>query len=193
MSLVMKKSILMIFFTMFLFYLSGAAGEDCPKANVITKMSSSMDSFRAVQPLDFSKIKSAGAMSSKDGKKVELCLSNGDFTTLQMSGSFVVPIKKREEFIVSIRFSNGKDKVVPGTYSAASGYGKPFWVYAEVKLYKGEKGVIVSLGVKEGTATIIRMTEDRICGKFDLRTKTGSSLKGEIAGEFNAKLEKSRW
>ncbi len=189
----MKKSVLIILSSLSLLWWAGAADKDCPQTNVIAKMSSGMESFLAVQPLDFSRIKSAGAMSKREGKKVEVYLSNGDFTTEQMSSSFVVPIKKKEEFIAVIHFSNGADKVAPGTYSPGSGYGKPFWAFAEVKLHKGNKGVIVSLGVAEGSATIIKMTEDNICGKFDLSTKPGSSVRGEISGEFNVKLEKSRW
>jgi len=189
----MKRLFLIVILMLVLVSFVSPAGEDCPKANVITTMISSNNSFQAVQPLDFSKIVSGGAMLSKDGKKVAVCLSNGNFTTAQMSNIFVLPIKKKEEFIAVIRFSNGTDKIVPGTYSPASGYGKPFWVYAEVALHKGEKGVIASLGVREGTATIIKMTEDMICGKFHLKVKPGSSIKGEIAGEFNVKLEKSRW
>jgi hypothetical protein len=189
----MKRSLLIVFLMLVLVSLVTPAGEDCPKANVITKMISSNNSFKAVQPLDFSKIVSGGAMLSKNGEKVAVCLSNANFTTAQMSNSFVLPIKKKEEFIAVIRFSNGKDTIVPGTYSPASGYGKPFRVYAEVALHKGEKGVIASLGVREGTATIIKMTDDMICGKFHLKPKSGSSVIGEIAGEFNVKLEKSRW
>jgi hypothetical protein len=189
----MKKSILIIIFTLFFFLSPTWSGEECPKGNVITKMTSGMDSFKAVQPLDFSKIKSAGAMSNKAVTKVQVCLSNRDFTTAQMSNDFVLPIKKKDEFIAVINFLNGKDKVIPGTYEAASGYGKPFWAYAEVKLHKGEKGVIVSLGVQEGTATITKMTADTICGTFDLRTKAGTRVQAAISGEFNCKLEKSRW
>jgi hypothetical protein len=189
----MKRSLLIVFLMLVFASLVILAGEDCPKTNVITTMSSGNDSFKAVQPLDYSKIVSGGAMLSKDEKKVAVCLSNGNFTTAQMSNIFVLPITKKEEFIAVIRFSNGQGKIVPGTYSPASGYGKPSWVYAEVALHKGEKGVIASLGVQEGTATIIKMTGDMICGKFHLKTKTGSSVKGEIAGEFNVKLEKSKW
>ncbi|MFC2141267.1 hypothetical protein ACFLQP_03115 [Acidobacteriota bacterium] len=189
----MKRLLLIVFLMLVFVSFVNPAGEDCPKTNVITKMVSSNNSFKAVQPLDFSKIVSGGAMLSKDGKKVAVCLSNANFTTAQMSNIFVLPIKKKEEFIAVIRFSNGPDKIVPGTYSPASGYGKPFWVYAEVALHKGEKGVIASLGVREGTATIIKMTEDMICGKFHLKPKTGSSVIGEIAGQFNVKLEKARW
>lgn len=190
----MKKLMpfLVVFFSLFLF-INPAGADDCPKANVITKMTSGMDSFKAVAPLDFSKIISAGAMSSKEGKKVIVCLSNGNFTTQQMSSDFVVPIKKKDEFIAVIHFSNGTDKIIPGDYSAASGYRKPFWAYAEVKLHKGEKGVIVSLGVREGTARIIKIENGMICGEFNLKTKAGIPTQGAISGRFNVKLEKSRW
>ena len=168
-------------------------GKECPSGNVIVKMDCEMPSYKAVAPLDYSVIRSAGAMSRKEGKKLEVLLSNGDFTIQQMSGSFVVPIKKKSEFIMVIQFSNGPDKVVAGTYSPQAGYGKPFWVFAEVKLHKGEKGVIVSLGVREGTAEIVEISDERVCGTFDLRSKTGSARPSIIKGTFNVKLEKSRW
>lgn len=189
----MKQTFLIIFISLILAGFGGITAEECPKANIIKKMSSDMASYKAVLPLDYSRIKSSGAMMKKDGTGVEVCLSNGDFTTLQMSSSLVVPIKKKNEFIAVINFTNGKDKVMPGTYSPAAGFRKPFWVIAEVKLYQGDKGVIVSLGVREGTATIVEITEDRICGRFDLRTKAGAAVQGEITGEFNVKLQTSKW
>ncbi len=189
----MKKSILMILLTSVLFLFTGGAGEDCPKGNVITKMDSGSESFKAVRPLDFSTIKSAGAMLNKAGTKLSVSLSNANFSISAMSNDFILPIKSKDQFIAEIEFTNGKEKIVPGIYEASSGYGKPFWTYAEIKLHKGAKGVIVSLGVREGTATIIKMTDTMICGRFDLRTKTGSSVKGILSGEFNCKLEKSRW
>lgn len=167
------------------------AGEDCPKTNKLTTLISSMDSFKAVAPLDISTIKSGGALLKKDGTKMDVVLSNGDFPTVQMASSFVVPIKEKQHFIASLTFSNAKQKIVPGTYSAASGYGKPFWVLAEVKLFKPPKNVIVSLSVREGTAKIIQMTEDRVCGVFHLKSKKPGL--GEISGQFNVKLETSRW
>lgn len=189
----MKKIILMILFTAGFFLLTTGSGDDCPKGNVITKMHSDMDSYKAVQPLDFSNIKAAGAMINKDGTKLSVCLSNADFSIKQMANDFVLPIKKKEEFIAEIEFRNGKDKIVPGTYKGSSTYGKPFWAFAEVKLHKGEKGVIVSLGVREGEATIIKMTDSMICGKFNLMTKPDTRRKSVISGTFNCKLEKSRW
>jgi hypothetical protein len=189
----MKKSVLMIILTFVLFLFTGGAGEDCPKGNVITKMDSSSESFKAVLPLDFSTVKSAGAMLNKAGTKLSVSLSNADFPISAMANDFILPIKSKDQFIAEIEFTNGKDKILPGTYEASSGYGKPFWVYAEIKLHKEEKGVIVSLGVREGTATIIKMTDTMICGKFDLRTKADSGVKGFLSGEFNCKLEKSRW
>jgi hypothetical protein len=163
---------------------------DCPEGNKITQLKSNSSSFKAVEPLDFSKINSAGAYLSKNGTKVKVCLSNGNFKIAQMANDFVLPIKKKNEFIAVINFTNANKPIVPGKYSGAAGYGKPFWAFAEVKLYKGEKGVVLSLGTVEGTATIVRMTEESMCGHFDLKNKKGDSA---ISGEFNLKIEKSRW
>lgn len=169
------------------------SSQDCPNENKIIKMMSDMESYKAVGTLDFSNIVSAGAMKRKDGTKVQVCLSNVDFTIKKMANDLVLPIKTKDQFIAAIKFSNGSNEVVPGTYSAESGYGKPFWVHAEVKLFKEPKGVIVSLGVREGTATITKMTADSICGTFDLKTKADTRIQGAISGTFNCKLETSRW
>ena len=184
-----KTSFLIVLMFLFFSCAIGLAGE-CPQANKITQMTSGMESFKAVQPLDFSKITSAGALSSKAGAMLQVCLSNGDFTTKQMSSDFVVPIKEKSQFIAVINFSNGSNPVAAGKYNPAAGFKKPFWVTAEVKVHKGEKGVIVSLGVREGTAEILEITDDKVCGTFALKNKKGDSV---ISGEFNVKLEKSRW
>lgn len=189
----MKKTILILFFVFVFVFFTTGVGEDCPRGNSITKMDSGNNSYKAVQPLDFSAVKAAGAMINKAETKVSVCLSNANFSISKMANDFILPITTKDQFIAVVKFNNGKDKIVPGTYSASSGYGKPFWAYAEIKLHKGEKGVIVSLGVREGTATIIKMTDNMICGTFNLRTKTGSSVVGVLTGEFNCKMEKSRW
>ena len=186
----MKKTFFLTTLTLLLLVLNIGLEGDCPKDNKITKMTSSMDSFKAVQPLDFSKIVSTGALSNKAGTKVQVCLSNSNFTIPQMASDFVVPIKEKKQFIAVINFSNGSKPVSAGKYSPAAGYRKPFWVTAEVKVHKGEKNTIVSLGVVEGTAQIDEITADRICGSFDLKNKKGDS---GISGQFNVKLEKSRW
>ncbi|MCP5107903.1 MAG: hypothetical protein GY950_31230, partial [bacterium] len=61
----MKRFMLTFIVVSFLFFPVFSGAEDCPKGNVITKMTSSMDSFKKALPLDFSKITSAGAMASK--------------------------------------------------------------------------------------------------------------------------------
>jgi hypothetical protein len=40
---------------------------------------------------------------------------------------------------------------------------------------------------------IIRMTETMVCGRFLLKTLAGDSIASEAAGEFNVKLERSRY
>jgi hypothetical protein len=178
-----------------LFFVVSVYGEDCPLENKIEKMNTTMSSFAAVSPLDFSKINSAGARMKKDGSKLSVCLSNiKGLTISQLANDFVLPIKSRNEFIAQIVFSMGnKNKIVAGDYSPKAGYGKPFWVFAEVKVHKGEKGAVVSLGIREGSARIIKITQDRVCGIFNLKSKPGSRLKSEIKGTFNLKYKIARW
>ena len=170
---------------------SGRPGE-CPKANVITKMASAMQAFKDAQPLDRSLLKACGALLSKDGKELRVCLANGDFAIADMANSFVLPLKQKGQFILQVTFSNGAG-IVPGKYDPAAGYGKPFWVTAEVKVAIGEKGTIVMLGVEEGTAEIVSMSGAMVCGRFHLKTPVGHPQPSELAGEFNVRVERSRW
>lgn len=192
----MKRTILSIFLA---YCLCGAVctpgiypEESCPESSTITEMVSSSATVKAMEPFDFSKIKSSGALLMKNGTKLGVYLSNGDFTIKQMSNSFIVPVKEKGVFIVAINFTNAKEPITPGTYSAAAGYGKPFWVTAEIKVAREEKGAIVSLGVREGTACIIKITDSSICGTFDLKLKKKDAISSAISGEFNVPLEKSR-
>ena len=185
------KKIVFILTVIVLFFVSGLGLEaQCPKDNQITKLTSNMEAFKAVQPLVFSKVVSAGAYAKKDGTKLQVCMSNADFPIDKMANDFVVPITEKSQWIAVLNFSNARNPIVAGKYTAAAGYGKPFWVYAEVKVNYGEKNTIVSLGVVEGTAEIVEITDTHVCGTFNLKNAKGDS---SISGHFNMKLEKSRW
>jgi len=162
----------------------------CPAGSRITNLKSSMSSIKAVWPINYRNLKSTGAWSTRNGSRLAVCLSNGNYQINKMGSTFVSPIKDRSKFIAVIQFSNGKNPVVAGNYSPSAGYNQPFWVFAEVKVFKGERGVTVSLGVRKGTATITKITNNRVCGTFNLQNKSGTS---KIAGRFNVPLEKSRY
>ncbi len=166
------------------------AEEGCPESSAIKEVFSHSDIIEAAGPFDWSVIESEGALFKRNNTRLGVYLSNGDFTVSQMANDYVVPVKESGVFIVAINFSNGPDQIEPGTYSAESGFGKPFWATAEIKVAKDDKGAIVSLGVREGTATIVKMEDGRVCGTFDLqlRQKDGTLL-SSISGEFNVPLE----
>ena len=188
----MIKHVSLLLVTGMLISLSATAA-DCPKGNAITKMTSAMQAFKDAQPLDFSSLKAGGALLSKDGRQLQVCLANEVFPVADMAISFVLPLNKKGQFILQLNFYNGVPAVTTGKYDPASGYGKPFWVTAEVKVMVGEKGTIVMLGVNEGTAEIIAINDATVCGRFRLKTKAEYPLAAEVAGEFSVKLEKSRW
>jgi hypothetical protein len=166
---------------------------DCPPGNVITKMTSSMKAFQDALPLDYSTLKTGGAQLANKGKELHICLSNEVFPIAAMANSFVLPLTKKGQFILQLNFSNGAEAVKPGIYNPDAGYGKPFWVSAEIKVMVGEKGTIAMLGARLGTAEIVKMTETMVCGRFRLQAKAGEVVNSEVAGEFNVKLEKSRY
>jgi len=171
-----------------------AATQDCPKQNVIKSVVCDMPSFKEVSPLDFSSIRSAKAWLSRGGKKLNVLLSNGDFSAGAMANDYVLPLKTKTEFILVITFLNGDKPIVEGEYSPAAGFGKPFWVFAEIRVLVGPKGTNVSFGVKEGTARLLSLKNGRACGTFAL---TGKNAKNEISasvvGEFNVEMEVSKF
>jgi hypothetical protein len=170
------------------------ANAAAPPGNTIKKLScSDVQSFKEVSPLNFSKISSAGAKRSKDGKKIEVYLSNGNFTVEQMSSDMVLPLKNKKDFIVVITFLNGPNPVVDGTYSPKAGYGKPLWSYGAVRILSGPKGTTLSFGSNEGKATIKGVSSWKISGTFDFQRKNGAKVMAEMSGAFNVPLTISKY
>jgi len=165
----------------------------CPAAapvdNAVTAMTCvDNPSFQQVQPLDFSKIVSAGALSSRGGQKIEVFLSNGSFTVDQMANEYVLPLKNKSEFILVVTFLNANQPVVDGTYSPKAGYGKPFWCYAGARVLSGPNGTNASFSVNDGQAVLAGVKSGKISGTFDLNRKNGTAVAARAAGKFNVPL-----
>lgn len=160
-----------------------------PADNAVTAMTClDNPAFQEVQPLDFSKIVSAGALSSRGGQKIEVFLSNGSFTVDQMANEYVLPLKNKKEFILVVTFLNANQPVVDGTYSPKAGYGKPFWCYAGVRVLSGPNGTNASFSVNEGQAVLAGVKTGKISGTFDLIRKNGAAVAARAAGKFNVPL-----
>jgi hypothetical protein len=173
---------------------AGAAAPECPKVNVLKDVVCDMPSFKEVSPLVFSSIRSAKAWLSRGGKKLEVLLSNGDFSAEQMANSYVLPLKKKSEFILVVTFLNADKPVVEGDYSPAAGYGKPFWSYAEIRVLSGPQGTNVSFGAGEGSARILSMKNGRVCGTFALTRKNAlDEIAASVIGEFNVEMAVSKY
>jgi hypothetical protein len=171
-------------------YVSAAA----PKGNSIKTLTcSDMKSFQEVSPLDFGTIRSAGAQRSKDGKKIEVYLSNGNFTVESMSSDMVLPLKNKKDFILVVTFMNGANPVVDGTYSPKAGYGKPFWSFVALRVLSGPKGTTLSFGSTEGKSTISGISSGKISGTFQLQRKNGAKVVAEASGTFNVPLTTSKY
>lgn len=165
-----------------------------PKGNAIKTLTcTDMKPFQDVSPLNFGTIRSAGAQRSKDGKKIEVYLSNGNFTVESMSSDMVLPLKNKKDFILVVTFMNGPNPVVDGSYSPKAGYGKPFWSFAAVRVLSSPKGNTVSFGVTEGKATISGISSGKISGTFQLQRKNGAKVVTEASGAFNVPLTISKY
>ncbi|MBU1568166.1 MAG: hypothetical protein KJ630_21400 [Proteobacteria bacterium] len=182
----MNKLIIALFCVLLVPIYAGAA---IPEGNSIKTLScTDMKPFQDVSPLNFGTIRSAGAQRSKDGKKIEVFLSNGDFTVAQMANDMVLPLKNKEDFILVLTFLNGPNPVIDGAYSPKAGYGKPFWSYVAVRVLSSPKGNTVSFGVNDGESTITGVSADKISGTFKVLRKNGAKVMAEASGAFNVPL-----
>lgn len=165
-----------------------------PAGNSIKALSNTFGpGFKDVEPFDLEGIRSAAALRSKDGKKVEVFLSNGSFTVDQMANEYVLPLKSKKEFILVLTFHNGTNPAVDGTYSPKAGYGRPFWSSVVVRILSGPKGTNASLGANEGTCTIKGISGGRVTGSFQVKTRNGDKVMAEATGTFDAPLTTSKY
>jgi hypothetical protein len=157
---------------------------DCPDGNTVSEVSSDMPAYVASGDIAFAEVKSAVAVSRKNGSRIDVYLSNTAFEPDEMKGTMMTPVRNAGEAIVVVKFSNADQKVLPGEYDPAAGYGKPMWVNADIEVKgEGDNGTMVGVGASEGTARILDMRDGNICGTFEL-----SGGRSQIAGEFNVPL-----
>lgn len=167
---------------------------EAPAGNSIKVLSNTYDpGFKEASPLDLKDIRSAAALRSKDGKQVQVFLSNGNFTVDQMTNEYVLPLKSKKEFILVLTFHNGTNPAVDGTYSPKAGYGKPFWSSVVVRILSGPKGTNASLGANEGTCSIKGVSGGRVTGSFQVKSRNGDKVMAEAVGTFDAPLTTSKY
>jgi len=167
---------------------------EAPAGNSIKALSNSYDpGFKDVSPLDLKSIRSAAALRSKDGRQVQVFLSNGDFTADQMANEYVLPLKSKKEYILVLTFHNGPNPVADGSYSPKAGYGKPFWSSVVVRILSGPKGTNASFGATEGTCSIKGASGGRVTGSFQVMSRNGDKVMAEATGTFDAPLTTSKY
>lgn len=171
-----------------------ASLSEAAEGNSIKVLSNSYEpGFRDVAPLDLKSIRSTAALRSKDGRQVQVFLSNGAFTADQMANEYVLPLKDKKEFILVLTFHNGPTPAVDGVYSPKTSYGKPLWSSVVVRILSGPKGTNVSLGANEGTCTIKGISGGRVTGSFQVKSRNGDKVMAEASGTFDAPLTTSKY
>lgn len=160
---------------------------NCEGPNSVTKAVSTMDTYRANGPFDFSNVASAHGVLTKEGKRLTIGLSNMELDAGDIASvNYVPPTLTATDWILLVHFHNGPDPIVPGEYDPNSGYKQPFWLSTEIVVKKeGDEnvGVILSLGPDQGMGVLSGFDGKSACGTFDVSRKENGA-----AGSFNVEV-----
>jgi hypothetical protein len=163
---------------------TGALHAACPERNAVGTLSSSLTDFP--NGIDFSVVAASAAREKSGGNSLYVYLSNTELSLGQMSSSMVSPIKDQSQGVLILKLSNGQEKVAPGEYSPAAGYGQPGFASAELRRMKPDgKAMDLVFNLKSGTIHLQEVANGRACGTFDL---TGIE-ETRISGSFDVAIE----
>ncbi|NJL14217.1 MAG: hypothetical protein HC913_15215 [Microscillaceae bacterium] len=155
----------------------------CPSITQVEKAQATTPSFRENGPYHWAQVRSAQALSEREGQHIKVFFPLGTFTLGEMANvTFINPVRDKGQAILILHFSNGQNPVIEGMYQPSAGYGKPFWVTGEIVVKNGAN----LMGFQTGQAKILNLDQDKICGTFDLQNERGA----QATGSFVAKLEK---
>ncbi len=165
-----------------------ALGE-CPAGTVVETLTTELSGFAEAGPYDFGSFTDAKA-NYKDGR-LNVYISNKDFTVKDLKNSFVSPVKGAENGTGVLQFTmygDGTTDAGPGEYDPTVGFGQPMLLNTQLRVAGGttDSGKDLIFGFRSGTATVLDISGGKVCGTFDL----SDSAKGQAAkGTFVATLE----
>lgn len=84
------------------------------------------------------------------------------------------PVKKKGQVSLAITFMNASKPVVAGEYAVRANVWDPMNVRGDLGFGKDDgTPVLYGLGLKSGKATLVEVTETRVCGTFDVVGQDG--------------------
>lgn len=159
----------------------------CDQETGVVDATSSIPSYEAAGPFDFSTVGSAHGILENDGTRLTVGISNMELSSSDVSGiEFQTPTMAKGDWILMITYDNGTNVVDAATYDPNAGYKKPYRASAElvVKRDDSDQGTILSISPNEGTAVLTGIGGGRACGSFDLANGTKSGASGSFDVEL---------
>jgi hypothetical protein len=158
-----------------------AAGADCPKATAVEKVSK--NSAYKTAAWDLKTLAKAKATKSAFG--ITVFLSNADFDVKAAANALSTsPVKGKGQVSLAITFMNASKPVAAGEYAVRANVFDAMNVRGDLGFGKDDgTPVAYGLGLKSGKATLVEVSDTRVCGTFDLTGPDGP-FKGQFVATF---------
>ena len=151
---------------------SAASASDCPKATVVEKLSKNQ-AYKPVAPFDLKSLTKAKATKSAFGLTV--FVTNAELDVKAAAARLdTSPVKGKGQVSLAITFMNASKTVAAGEYAVRANVWDPMNVRGDLGFGKDDgTPVVYGLGLTSGKATLVEVTDARVCGTFDVTGRDG--------------------
>ncbi len=161
-----------------------ALAADCPKGTVVEKLSRNA-SYKPVAPLDLKALTKAKATKSAFG--LTIFVTNADFdvkaAAKQLDKS---PVKAKGQVSLALTFMNASKPVAAGDFAVKANVFDPMNFRGDLGFGKDDgTPVVYGMMLKSGKATLVEVSDARVCGTFD-----AIGPDGPLKGSFVATMVK---
>ena len=179
----MKQAFVPLVLGLALAPLPGSAA-DCPKATTVEKLSKNA-AYKPVAPFDLKALTKAKATKSAFGLTV--FVTNAELDVKAAAARLdTSPVKGKGQVSLAITFMNASKTVAAGEYAVRANVWDPMNVRGDLGFGKDDgTPVVYGLGLRSGKATLVEVTDTRVCGTFDV-----AGPDGPFKGSFVATVVK---
>lgn len=151
---------------------SAASAVDCPKATVVETLSKNT-AYKPVAPFDLKSLTKAKATKSAFGLTV--FVTNAEFDVKAAAARLdTSPVKGKGQISLAITFMNASKPIAAGDHAVRANVWDPMNVRGDLGFGKDDgTPVVYGLGLKSGKATLVEVTDTRVCGTFDVIGRDG--------------------
>ena len=159
-----------------------ASSADCPKGTAVEKLSKNT-SIKPVAPFDLKTLTRSKATKSAFG--ITVFISNADFDVKAAAKTLdTSPVKRKGQVSLAMTFMNASKPITAGEYAVRANVFDPMNVRGDLGFGKDDGTPFAyGLSLKAGKATLIEVSDTRVCGTFDVVGSDGP-FKGHFVATF---------